>query len=160
MPAHPRARLIECLRRDGQPALAEQLGTKLFLAWGKTYLAACCLALGEHTVGYPGARALCLVKVDTGIGTGIVIDGRTYRGADGGAGDIGHVRLRDRADSVCQCGAFGCLAAVASGRGSSSGTEAANSTTPRSSISPSGSNRAADRAVEPRSTAPNCSAAG
>ena len=34
-------------------ALAEQLGTKLFLAWGKTYLAACCLALGERTVVLP-----------------------------------------------------------------------------------------------------------
>ena len=34
-------------------ALAEQLGTKLFLAWGKTYLAACRLALGEHTAVLP-----------------------------------------------------------------------------------------------------------
>jgi predicted NBD/HSP70 family sugar kinase len=73
-------------------------------------------ALGEHTFGHPQARALCLVKVDTGIGTGIVIDGRTYHGADGGAGDIGHVRLREHQDAVCQCGAHGCLAAVASGR--------------------------------------------
>ncbi len=48
-------------------------------------------ALGEHTAGHPDARALCLVKVSTGIGTGIVIDGRIYRGADGGAGDVGHV---------------------------------------------------------------------
>jgi predicted NBD/HSP70 family sugar kinase len=74
-------------------------------------------ALGEHTVGFPGASALCLVKVSTGIGTGIVIDGRVYRGTDGGAGDIGHVRLHhDAEDAVCQCGAVGCLAAVASGR--------------------------------------------
>lgn len=73
-------------------------------------------ALGEHTVGHSAARALCLVKVSTGIGTGIVIDGQTYRGADGGAGDIGHVRLGDRADAQCQCGANGCLAALASGR--------------------------------------------
>lgn len=73
-------------------------------------------ALGEHAAGYPDARALCLVKVSTGIGTGIVIDGQTYRGADGGAGDIGHVRLGIDPDAVCQCGARGCLAAVASGR--------------------------------------------
>ena len=73
-------------------------------------------ALGEHTVGHADARALCLVKVSTGIGTGIVIDGRIYRGADGGAGDVGHVRLRDQADARCQCGAQGCLAAVSSGR--------------------------------------------
>jgi predicted NBD/HSP70 family sugar kinase len=74
-------------------------------------------ALGEYTVGFPGSTALCLVKVSTGIGTGIVIDGSVYRGTDGGAGDIGHVRLHhDADDAVCQCGAVGCLAAVASGR--------------------------------------------
>jgi predicted NBD/HSP70 family sugar kinase len=73
-------------------------------------------AVGEHAAGHPGARTLCLVKVATGIGTGIVIDGRCYTGTDGGAGDIGHVRLAEHQDSVCQCGAHGCLAAVASGR--------------------------------------------
>lgn len=74
-------------------------------------------ALGEHTVGFPQVSALCLVKVSTGIGTGIIIDGRVYRGADGGAGDIGHVRLHRTTDGpLCQCGAVGCLAAVASGR--------------------------------------------
>jgi predicted NBD/HSP70 family sugar kinase len=74
------------------------------------------MALGEYSTGYPGCRALCLVKVSTGIGTGIVIDGRVYQGIDGGAGDIGHVRLAGHDDAVCQCGARGCLAAVASGR--------------------------------------------
>jgi predicted NBD/HSP70 family sugar kinase len=73
-------------------------------------------AFGEYTAGFSGARTLCLVKVATGIGTGIVIDGSAYRGTDGGAGDIGHVRLRDETGAVCQCGARGCLAAVASGR--------------------------------------------
>jgi predicted NBD/HSP70 family sugar kinase len=74
-------------------------------------------ALGEHTAAFPAVRALCLVKVSTGIGIGIVIDGRTYQGADGGAGDIGHVRLHhDVEDALCECGAVGCLAAVASGR--------------------------------------------
>jgi predicted NBD/HSP70 family sugar kinase len=73
-------------------------------------------ALGEYTATFPNARALCLVKVATGIGTGIVIDGSAYCGADGGAGDIGHVRLRDQTEAICQCGARGCLAAVASGR--------------------------------------------
>ena len=38
------------------------------------------------------ATALCLIQVSTGIGFGIVIDGRIYTGSDGGAGDIGHVR--------------------------------------------------------------------
>ena len=74
------------------------------------------MALGEQVHGYPTCRALCLVKVSTGIGTGIVIDGALYRGIDGGAGDIGHVRLGSYPDAECQCGAKGCLAAVASGR--------------------------------------------
>jgi predicted NBD/HSP70 family sugar kinase len=73
-------------------------------------------ALGEYATGYPATKSLCLVKVDTGIGTGIVIGGRSYTGADGGAGDIGHVRVSPRSDARCQCGASGCLAAVASGR--------------------------------------------
>jgi predicted NBD/HSP70 family sugar kinase len=73
-------------------------------------------ALGEYAAGFPHVRSLCLVKVSTGIGTGIVIDGRSYAGFDGGAGDIGHVRVSPKSDARCQCGMQGCLAAVASGR--------------------------------------------
>ena len=73
-------------------------------------------AMGEYAAAFPRTRSLCLVKVSTGIGTGIVIDGRSYTGADGGAGDIGHVRVSPRSDALCQCGGHGCLAAVASGR--------------------------------------------
>jgi predicted NBD/HSP70 family sugar kinase len=73
-------------------------------------------AMGEYAAGHDGLRSLCLVKVSTGIGTGLVIDGRSYTGADGGAGDIGHVRVAPRSDALCQCGMQGCLAAVASGR--------------------------------------------
>ncbi len=73
-------------------------------------------AMGEQTADFPDSRALCLIKVSTGIGTGIVIDGQVYRGVDGGSGDIDHVRLAHHRDALCQCGAQGCLAAVASGR--------------------------------------------
>ena len=73
-------------------------------------------ALGEYAAGFSHVRSLCLVKVSTGIGTGLVIDGRSYTGADGGAGDIGHVRVAPRSETRCQCGMQGCLAAVASGR--------------------------------------------
>ena len=72
-------------------------------------------ALGEFAAGYEGARALCLVKVSTGIGAGIVLEGRSYTGADGGAGDIGHVKVDPSSPLVCRCGAHGCLAALASG---------------------------------------------
>jgi predicted NBD/HSP70 family sugar kinase len=100
---------------DGYP-VADHLATALPGVPVLTANDADAAAVGEHSTGHPGARALCLVKVSTGIGTGIVIDGRPYRGADGGAGDIGHVRLRSHADALCMCGAHGCLAAVASGR--------------------------------------------
>ncbi|MGN8554161.1 UNVERIFIED_CONTAM: ROK family transcriptional regulator [Microbacterium sp. SLM126] len=73
-------------------------------------------ALGEQRAAHPGSRSLCFIKVSSGIGTGIVIGGQVYRGADGGAGDIGHVKIAGYDDMVCQCGAHGCLAAVASGR--------------------------------------------
>jgi predicted NBD/HSP70 family sugar kinase len=72
-------------------------------------------ALGEQRRAHPSSRSLCFVKVSSGIGTGIVIGGQVYRGTDGGAGDIGHVKIAGHDDMVCQCGARGCLAAVASG---------------------------------------------
>jgi predicted NBD/HSP70 family sugar kinase len=73
------------------------------------------MALGEQAAGYPDCPAFVLVKVSTGIGAGVVIDGSVFRGIDGGAGDIGHIRVRDAGDAKCQCGSLGCLAAVASG---------------------------------------------
>ncbi len=73
-------------------------------------------AMGEYAAAYTHVDSLCLVKVSTGIGTGIVIRGRSYNGVDGGAGDIGHVRVSPRSEVRCQCGMQGCLAAVASGR--------------------------------------------
>jgi predicted NBD/HSP70 family sugar kinase len=56
-----------------------------------------------------------VVKAGTGIGCGIVIDGRIYRGAKGAAGDIGHIGI-DGNDTLCRCGNRGCLEAVAGGR--------------------------------------------
>ncbi|GAA2441076.1 ROK family transcriptional regulator [Streptomyces macrosporus] len=74
------------------------------------------MAYAEQRVHYPDCGAFLLVKVSTGIGAGLVVDGRVYRGIDGGAGDIGHIRLHDRTDALCVCGSYGCLAAVAGGR--------------------------------------------
>ncbi|MET9898213.1 ROK family protein [Streptomyces sp. NPDC006446] len=71
------------------------------------------MAYGEQRVGYPDCSAFALVKVSTGIGAGMVVGGTVYRGIDGGAGDIGHIRVG--ADALCRCGSYGCLAAVASG---------------------------------------------
>lgn len=71
------------------------------------------MALGEQRVHWPSAPALVLVKVDSGVGAGIVVEGRLFRGVDGGAGDIGHIRMHGHTER-CRCGAVGCLAAVAS----------------------------------------------
>lgn len=74
------------------------------------------MAYAEQRRHYPDCSAFLLVKVSTGIGAGVVVDGEPYRGTDGGAGDIGHIRLHDAPDALCMCGSYGCLAAVASGR--------------------------------------------
>lgn len=71
------------------------------------------MAYGEQRTGHPDCSAFVLVKVSTGIGAGVVVDGSIFRGVDGGAGDIGHIRVG--AEALCRCGSYGCLAAVASG---------------------------------------------
>ncbi|MET8225012.1 ROK family protein [Streptomyces sp. NPDC005301] len=73
------------------------------------------MAYGEQRTGYPDCSAFALVKVSTGIGAGVVVGGSVYRGIDGGAGDIGHIRVPEGAGALCRCGSYGCLAALASG---------------------------------------------
>lgn len=72
-------------------------------------------ALGERQRGWNDVDHLLFVKVATGIGSGIVSDGVLQRGAQGTAGDIGHVRVGRAGDVPCHCGNTGCLEAVASG---------------------------------------------
>lgn len=72
------------------------------------------MALGEHQVNFPDESTLLFLKVGSGLGAGIIAGGDVLRGADGAAGDIGHVRIKGGTD-VCTCGAIGCLAASASG---------------------------------------------
>ncbi|MER7976645.1 ROK family protein [Streptomyces sp. NPDC095817] len=74
------------------------------------------MALAEHQANHQDCSAFVLIKASTGIGAGVVIGNQVFRGVDGGAGDIGHIRLHDRPDALCMCGSYGCLAAVASGR--------------------------------------------
>lgn len=71
-------------------------------------------ALAEAAFGAArDARDLVYLKVSSGIGAGLILDGRLYRGADGLAGEIGH-RLVDPGGRVCRCGKRGCLETVAS----------------------------------------------
>jgi predicted NBD/HSP70 family sugar kinase len=74
------------------------------------------MALGEHWTHWRDTEHLLYVKIGTGIGCGIVSGRRIHRGAQGAAGDIGHVRLAGHDDVVCRCGNIGCLEAVAGGR--------------------------------------------
>ncbi|MEW9555699.1 ROK family transcriptional regulator [Nonomuraea sp. NPDC050783] len=73
------------------------------------------MALGEHRHSFAGASHLLFVKVGTGIGCGIVADGKLHRGAQGSAGDIGHIRVSGHEDAGCRCGNSACLEAVAGG---------------------------------------------
>ncbi|HOX33274.1 MAG TPA: ROK family protein [Spirochaetales bacterium] len=60
-----------------------------------------------------GKRNAVGVFVGTGIGGGIVIDGKVYRGSTGSAGEVGHMTLLD-GGALCGCGNYGCLEALAS----------------------------------------------
>lgn len=66
-------------------------------------------ALGELVWGSGrGVRDLAYIKVASGVGAGLVIDGHIYRGPGGTAGEIGHITL-DESGPVCRCGNRGCL---------------------------------------------------
>src|SRR3954453_20722122 len=57
-----------------------------------------------------------MLKLGTGIGAGIVMEGRLCRGAQGSAGDVGHTQARRDSDVICRCGKVGCLEALAGGQ--------------------------------------------
>lgn len=73
------------------------------------------MAAAEHRLGAASGRrnALCMV-VSTGVGGGLVLDGRLYPGPTGNAGHIGHISV-EVAGEPCPCGARGCVETIASG---------------------------------------------
>lgn len=73
------------------------------------------MALGERTAYWPDHDNFLFIKVATGIGAGIISSGELQRGANGTAGDLGHVRVPRGDDVLCRCGNQGCLEALASG---------------------------------------------
>ncbi|MFG2376455.1 ROK family protein [Streptomyces sp. NPDC048504] len=74
------------------------------------------MALGEAGQAEADTPLLC-IKIASGIGAGIVTaNGDVYRGADGAAGDIGHIRAVGGGDVLCACGNIGCVGALASHR--------------------------------------------
>jgi glucokinase len=75
------------------------------------------LALGEHWQGAGrGSNNMLGMVVSTGVGGGIILDGRLLHGFGGNAGHIGHVVVWPNGP-LCGCGARGCLEGVASGTG-------------------------------------------
>lgn len=73
------------------------------------------MVLGEHEMVYPDVSHMMFVKIATGIGAGIISDGRLQHGAQGAAGDLGHIAAPGQNTTPCTCGNLGCLEAVASG---------------------------------------------
>lgn len=75
-----------------------------------------CAALGELNYGAgKGCENLICITVGTGIGSGLIINGKLVRGASNAAGEIGHIKLQMKDGPICGCGDTGCLEAFASG---------------------------------------------
>ncbi len=72
-------------------------------------------ALGESFAGAArGARRMVMLTLGTGVGGGVVIDGRVYRGTHGEHPELGHIPI-DPSGPACYCGTSGCLESIASG---------------------------------------------
>ena len=71
-------------------------------------------ALAEYNFGIgPETGSLVVIKIERGVGAGIVLDGRLFHGDNFGAGEIGHISVVENGE-VCRCGHRGCLETVAS----------------------------------------------
>ena len=82
---------------------------------GSTTTSTCWLSASGGRASRPGHDNVVVVKIGTGIGAGIISDGRLHRGAQGSAGDVGHIQVTDDPAVICRCGNIGCLEALAGG---------------------------------------------
>jgi glucokinase-like ROK family protein len=99
---------------DGFPIRADFAGRYRVPVWVDNDVNV--LALAEVRAGLAGGhRDVVVVKIGTGIGAGIISEGRLHRGAQGSAGDVGHIQVTDDPSVVCRCGNRGCLEALAGG---------------------------------------------
>nr|WP_272211652.1 ROK family protein [Marinicella sp. W31]MDC2877543.1 ROK family protein [Marinicella sp. W31] len=73
------------------------------------------MAIYEHKRNFSDVDDMFFVKAGTGIGSGIITGGRLFRGAQGGAGDIGHIQFSSDHAPLCRCGKLGCVEARAAG---------------------------------------------
>lgn len=92
------------------PALASELERPVLLENDAN-----AAALGEMWRGAGrGHQAIICLTLGTGVGGGIILDGKLWRGADGSAGEIGHIGVDPFAGVACHCGSQGCLEVYAS----------------------------------------------
>jgi predicted NBD/HSP70 family sugar kinase len=61
------------------------------------------MALGEYRMHEEGASDVLFVKVGSGIGAGLISDGKVHRGATGAAGDDGHTAVAAASVVICRC---------------------------------------------------------
>ncbi len=75
-------------------------------------------ALGEMWLGGGiGYSDIVMVTLGTGVGGGIIIDGKIVNGSSGAGGEIGHMHIKDDEEKACGCGGHGCLEQYASATG-------------------------------------------
>ncbi len=80
-------------------------------------------ALGEFLAGSAkGSKNAIAITLGTGVGGGIIIDGKIVAGAHGLGGEIGHMHVRDDEPNFCNCGGKGCVEQAASAMGVSRAT--------------------------------------
>lgn len=114
------------------------------------------MTLGEHHSGVARTAAdLLFVKIGSGIGCGVQVHGEIYRGAEGCAGDIGHIQI-EPGGPVCSCGNTGCLEAFFGGVALVRDATAAA----RSGQSPALADRLTDLGVLTAKDVAECAAAG
>ena len=75
-------------------------------------------ALGEMWQGAgKGSEDMIMVTLGTGVGGGIIVDGKVIAGANGAGGEIGHITVNEDEIEACNCGQYGCLEQYASATG-------------------------------------------
>jgi predicted NBD/HSP70 family sugar kinase len=87
-------------------SLADAFGLPVFVANDANTA-----VLGEHTFGQTGDGGLMVLRVGTGVGAGLVLEGSLLHGHRGAAGEIGHVVV-DTGGELCACGRTGCLETI------------------------------------------------
>lgn len=75
-----------------------------------------CAALAEYKFGAgKGCSNMAYITLSTGIGSGIILDGKLFRGSHGYSGEVGHINMDMNSEDACGCGNKGCAEAIASG---------------------------------------------